>query len=77
MDGRYEPIRIDPLPDGSRQGYSAILNVNLRWVNGQLHWYDPATGEHIATMDTEREARIQAEARIRKLEDQLRQLRGE
>ena len=77
VDGGYEPIEIDELPDGSLQGHSPILNVNLRWVNGRLGWYDPATGEHIATMDTEREARIQAEARIRELEDQLRQLRGE
>ncbi len=77
VDGRYEPIPVNELPDGNLQGHSAILNVNLRWTNGQLGWYDPATGEHIATMDTEREARIQAEARIAELENQLRQLRGE
>jgi len=76
VDGRYEPIEIDELPDGSLQGHSAILNVDLRWVGGRLGWYDPTTGEHIATMESEREARIQAESKIQELEDQLRQLRG-
>ena len=77
VDGRYERIQIDELPDGSLQGHSAVLNVDLRWTNGQLGWHDPDTGEHIATMSSEREARIQAEARIAELETQLSQLRGE
>lgn len=82
VDGRYESMRIDELPDGSVQGRSAILNVDLRWADGQLHWHDPATGERIASLESEREARIQAqaraaaEARVRELEDQLDQLRG-
>ena len=105
MNGRYEPIQIDELPDGSLQGHSVVLNVDLRWVNGQLHWHDPATGERVASLESERDARIQAEtraaaerqarairakaraaaeeradtaeARVRELENQLRQLRGE
>lgn len=91
VDGRYEPIQIDELPDGSLQGHSAILNVNLRWTSGQLGWHDPSTGEHVLTMESEREARLQeqqahvqeqqaraqAEARIQELEEQLSQLRGE
>ena len=77
VDGQYAPIAIDELPDGSLQGHSIILNVELRWTDGQLGWYDPATGEHVPTMESEREARAQAEARIRELEEQVRQLRGE
>ena len=63
VDGRYEPIQIDELPDGSLQGHSVVLNVDLRWVNGQLHWHDPATGERVASLESERDARIQAETR--------------
>ena len=91
VDGRYEAIPIDELPDGSQQGHSAVLNVDLRWTNGQLGWHDPNTGEHIATMASERaaraqaeelaaaerSARAQAEARISELESRLRELRGE
>ena len=84
VDGQYDPIQIDELPDGSLQGYSAVLNVHVRWVDGQLVWYDPATGEPLATLESEREARARAEARaadaearMRAMEDELRQLRGE
>ena len=82
-NGRYEPIEIDELADGSLQGHSVILNVDLRWINGQLGWYDPSTGEHIATFDSERaraeaelEARLNAEARAAELEAELRRLRN-
>ena len=63
VDGRYEPIQIDELPDGSLRGHSAILNVDLRWTDGQLHWHDPATGERVASLESEREARLEAQAR--------------
>ncbi len=53
VNGRYEPIAITELADGSLQGYSAVLNLYLRWENGELGWYDPATGQHIATFDSE------------------------
>lgn len=82
VDGRYEPVDIDELPDQSQQGHSRVLNVDLRWTNGQLGWFDPVTGLHIATLDSERaraeaerEARLQAEARSAELEAELRRLR--
>ena len=84
VNGRYEPIEIDELPDGSLQGHSAILNVDLRWINGQLGWYDPATGLHIATFDSERvraeaerEARLQAENRAQQAEVRAAELEAE
>ena len=105
VDGVYVPIQIDRLADGALQGHSAALNLLLRWEGGVLGWYDPATEEHIATFESEREradrewaarmleqearmreraAREQAEAerdaesaRVRELEEQLQQLRGE
>ena len=80
VDGAYQPIPIERLEDGSLQGYSAALNLNLRWEHGQLGWYDPATEQHIATFETERaradrehEARLAAEARVRELEQRLQQ----
>ena len=75
VNGRYEPMPIDQLAEDVFQGYSPALNLLLRWERGQLAWYDPATEEHIATFDSERQARIAAEARVRELEDELRRLR--
>ena len=89
MEGRYEPIPIQHLPDGRLHGYSAALNLILEWNAGLLNWVDPVTGEHIPTFQQEREARLQAEsregqerqakleveARNRELEAELRRLR--
>ena len=84
VDGQYESIAIDELADGVLQGYSAALNLYLRWDNGQLGWHDPATGRHIATFesergraDAEREARRLAEERVRELEAELERLRND
>ena len=54
VDGEYQALPLEVLEDGSLQGYSAALNLFLRWENGQLGWYDPATGRHIVTFDDER-----------------------
>ena len=70
--GMYVPLPIKELPDGILQGYSAVLNLNLRWEKGQLSWHDPSTGEYVPTFETERSARLRAEERVRQLEAQLR-----
>ena len=89
-DGRYEPIEVDELSEGVLQGYSAALDLHLRWEHGALALHDPATGRRITTLEDalagrlrERTARYQAEAgreqaeaRVRDLEAELRRLRG-
>ena len=88
---RYRPLPVEQLPDGVVQGYSPVLDLHLRWEGGRLVWHDPATGRPIASLAEERaradreyvralveqEARIQAEARARELEAELRRLRGQ
>ena len=76
-DGQYRPIAIEELPDGALQGHSEILNLHIRWENGQLRWHDPATGRRIATFGDERARADSAEARVRELEEELRQLRAD
>ena len=90
VDGEYVPIPIERLSDDTLQGYSEVLNLNIRWHDGQLEWYDPKTNRHIPTFEdaiaraetaetraaAERQARLQAEARTRELEAELRRLRG-
>ena len=84
--GEYIAVSIEELPDGSLQGYSAVLDLNLRWERGELVFYDLVTDRPIATLEDERAARIAeqearasaearadvAEARVRELEDLLR-----
>ena len=90
VEGEYQPIPIDTLPDGRFRGHSTVLNLILEWQDGQLNWIDPDTEEHIPTFQqeregrlaerdgrlAEREARLLAEARNRELEAELRRLRG-
>ena len=63
VEGRYEPIALETLADGVLQGYSAVLNLHLRWEGGALAFHDPATGRPIASLEGERDARAAAETR--------------
>ncbi len=63
VDGHYEPVEIIELEDGVLQGYSEVLNLNLRWEDGELRWHDPETGRHIATFESERERANEERAR--------------
>ena len=90
VEGRYEPIPIVELSEGVLEGYIEVLDLNIRWERGGLGWYDPATGQHIPTFDSERErangererannaeSRAKdAEARVRELEAEIRRLRS-
>ena len=75
VDGLYVPIPIEELEDSILQGYSATLNLNLQWDHGYLRWHDPATDQHILTYEDQRDRADAAEARVRALEEQLRQTR--
>ena len=88
VNGAYVPIPIEELPGGILQGYSAALNLYIRWepsglppltvtparglTRGELVFCDPATGRRIATLEDERARADAAEARVRELEEQLR-----
>ena len=81
-EGRYRPIAVTEIRPGVFQGHSAALNVDLRAEDGNLGWYDPASGEHIPTFESqtaraeqECAARMQAEARVQELEAEIRRLR--
>ena len=87
--GRYQPIEITELADGSLEGYSEALELCLRWEEGQLQWHDPETGAAIMTLtemekiaaaaerraEEERQARL--EERQARLEEQQARLEAE
>ena len=60
-----------------------MLGLDLCWEDGQLRWYDPATGRYLLTYDEEAAGRLAAERerdaaleRVRELEDQVRRLQS-
>ena len=75
--GRYEPVPIETLDDGVMQGYSSVLNLHIRWEHGELRWHDPETGQHISTFATEHRGRLESQARVRELEEELVRRDGE
>ena len=89
MDGRYDPVAVEEVEDGVPRGYSAALNLLIRWDRGELHWHDPKTGQEISTfepgrkvaaedrVEQEREGRLAAEDRVRELEAELAQRQEE
>ena len=77
----YRPIAVEEPEEGVLQGYSGVLDLYLRWEQGQLVWIDPATSRPIATLaseraraDSERAARLAAEARAERSEARVREL---
>ena len=77
-DGRYHPIVMDVDTADLVQGYSAALNLYLRWEGGELVFYDPATNRPILTYEDQQaradgaEAELIAQrARVRELEAEL------
>ena len=87
----YRPIPLEETAPGIVQGYSPALRLIIRWDHGQLVWLDPDREEPILTYedqrdraraaearaDTERDARIQSEARVREMEEEVRRMRRE
>ena len=71
VEDRYEPIPIEEVSDGVLQGYSAVLNLYVRWERGDLRWHDPQTGQEIPTFQQERERRL-AEREARLAEEKAR-----
>lgn len=85
-DGTYRSIPILEGAGGSLWGHSQALNLTLVWEGGHLLWIDQATGKHIRThqeerdradherdrADHERDRRLAAEARVRELEEKLK-----
>ena len=57
MDGEYQPIPLRYEPDGVIRGHSAVLGLDLCWVNGRLRFYDPASGEYLRNI-SEAEAEL-------------------
>ena len=73
--GEYCPIPVEQISGDALQGHSDVLDLDIRWHDGQLEWFDPETGRHIVTLDDERARADAAETRIRELEDEVRRLR--
>ena len=82
VDGKYVPIEIVSESETRHWGFSEVLGLELWWDDGLLRLRDPVSGEFIRTneeahdaLESERAARLAAEARQAEMESELRRLR--
>lgn len=83
VEGEYHRFEMIPDPDGLPRAHSPLLNLDLRWEESRLRFYDPVsdywlenTSESLARAQSERDARIAAEAQIAQMQAELRRLQG-
>ena len=76
VDGEYRRFEMMADPDGLPRAHSSLLNLDLRWEENRLRFYDPTTGRWLEN-NSESLARAEAaEERVAELEAELRRLRG-
>ena len=62
VDGEYQPYELQVANDGSARGHSELLDLDFHWDGDEFDVLDPETGRTIDKFETEREARLEAEA---------------
>ena len=67
----YLPVIIHQTDERHYWGHSDVLDLDVCWEEGELRWYDPVAQRYLSTFDDERDARVQAEARVHQLEEEL------
>lgn len=74
VDGNYFALPSTPLPGGGLSITSSVLGLVLYLEQGELRFYNPATGEKLLNHAEAEAARQMAEARAERLAAQLREL---
>lgn len=73
VDDYYLPIPATPLSKNAFALHSNILQLDLQWRDGVLHFYDPETEEYLLTYDEAIDARLAAEQARREAEQSRQQ----
>ena len=68
----YQPVDLTTGPDGILKGYSPMLGLSLCWDEGWPRFHDPSTGRYLETAQEVWAARLEAEAEVGRLREQLR-----
>ncbi len=63
VDGEYSELEMREDADGGVSGHSAVLNLELRWREGRLRFYDPVGARWLENMEETGAARESAEVR--------------
>ncbi|WP_341526393.1 Uma2 family endonuclease [Nostoc sp. UHCC 0302] len=61
VEGKYQPITSNLLPDSVSSIHSEVLGLDLGLINGELRFFDPQTGKKLLSHKETEQARQQAE----------------
>ena len=75
LDGEYRRYELSADADGRICGHSELLDLNICWDGMRFDIQDPLTGEYHKDYIENRQARLDAEARIAELQAELERLR--
>ena len=75
VNGEYIPYDLNAEPDGSVRSRSEVLNLDFHWDGERFDIRDPLTGMTIHPVESERQARLDAEAELRRLREENERLR--
>ena len=65
VDGKYVELPWEERPDGTVTVWSPVLQLEQRFIDGRLRFWDPKTGKYLELPEEEeRGAREQAESRV-------------
>ena len=73
---QYQPIPIEETAPGRLRGYSDVLKLYVCWEDGELQWYDPASGSYLLDHEAEAARADSATARADAAEAEVRRLRN-
>jgi len=76
-DGRYQELPQEILPNGHRGVRSDVLQLAVYVREGQLHWYDPASGQDLVDYDSLHGLRAEAHAEAAVARDEAAAARDE
>ena len=73
IDGAYERMPWKEDPDGMVTVWSPVLQLEVRFANGQLRFWDRKTAQYLELPEVEAEARVMSEVEARQAAEALRQ----
>ena len=76
VDDYYLPIPATPLSDNTFALHSNLLQLDLHWQDGVLHFFNPETEEYLLTYDEAEDARRAAEQARQQAEQRVEQERA-
>ena len=71
VDGVYEPMPCEEAPDGMVTVWSPPLQLEVRFANRRLRFWDRETAQYLELPEDEAEVRVPREARAEKAERDL------